>query len=422
MPEMRVTRRGFLGEALAAFGFAAAGGRTLFAAPKGWKPPKGAKLVFGALSDTHLRTDYTGLKAARTFPHKYLISALKYFRSQNVDAVVHCGDAAHRGQIRELEFHAEAWNNPEERARRILATDIASSWERVWGETYEPAWHREVKGYHFFGRHYGVAEGQIAQLVKEVEAKQGFRDGRRPFFVLSHIRPHAALNKAMAKFPEAISLFGHWHHSASNWNVIFDWGGAVAIQVPACLPKGWLPFAHDAYITKAKLEGGEREKIGVARQGYVFRLYDDMMAIERREFGEGGSLGTDWIMPLDACKIENGKVKPHPFSREELKKAIGEPQFREGAKLVVEGGKVKIPLADGNPKCRVYAYEVAVDGELRKAVYAAGGNMGIGHETNGGVTEVEIPNQDLPAAIAVTPLSSLGTRGRPITINRAHRL
>ena len=271
-----------------------------------------------------------------------------------------------------------------------------------------------------------MAEGQIAQLVKAVEAKQGFRDGRKPFFVLSHIRPHAALNRAMAKFPEAVSLFGHWHHSASNWNVIFDWGGAVAIQVPACLPKGWLPFAHDAYITKAKLEGGEREKIGVARQGYVFRLYDDMMAIERREFGEGGSLGTDWIMPLDACKIENGKVKPHPFSREELKKVIGEPQFREGAKLVVEGGKVKIPLADGNPKCRVYAYEVAVDGELRKAVYAAGGNMGIGHETNGGVTEVEIPNQDLPAgaaaAIAVTPLSSLGTRGRPITINRAHRL
>ncbi len=272
MPEMRVTRRGFLGEALAAFGFAAAGGRTLFAAPKGWKPPKGAKLVFGALSDTHLRTDYTGLKAARTFPHKYLISALEYFRSQNVDAVVHCGDAAHRGQIRELEFHAEAWNkvfpkglapdghrieklfvtgnheidgwqygndvgfkvervftDPEERARRILATDIASSWERVWGETYEPVWHKEVKGYHFFGRHYGAEERKIARLVK------------------------------------------------------------------------------------------------------------------------------------------------------------------------------------------------AVDGELRKAVYAAGGNMGIGHETNGGVTEVEIPNQDLSAgaaaAIAVTPLSSLGTRGRPITIN-----
>ena len=39
MPEMRVTRRGFLEETLAAFGFAAAGGRTLFAAPKGWKPP-----------------------------------------------------------------------------------------------------------------------------------------------------------------------------------------------------------------------------------------------------------------------------------------------------------------------------------------------------------------------------------------------
>ena len=497
---MDVSRLGFIKGIAASLGVGALGGGRVFAAPPGWKPPKGAKLVFGALSDTHLRTDYTGLKAARTFPHKYLISALEYFRSQNVDAVVHCGDAAHRGQIRELEFHAEAWNkvfpngcapdghrieklfvtgnheidgwqygndvgfkvervfkDPEERARRILATDIASSWKRVWGETYEPVWHKEVKGYHFFGRHYGAEERKIARLVKVIEKKQGFRDGRKPFFVLSHIRPHAALNRAMAKFPEAVSLFGHWHNSASNWNVIFDWNGAIAIQVPACLPKGWLPLAHDAYITKAKLEGGEREKIGVARHGYVFRLYDDMMAIERREFGEGGSLGEDWVMPL-------GSFSPHPFSKEELKKRIGVPQFRAGAKLeVVNVASVKmlpianvqsqlgtgnigidntgntdnivvnIPLADGNPKCRVYAYEVAIrqvaadnattgkSAEILKAVYAAGVNLGMGHEPNNGITTLEISRSELPEGgklvVSATPLTSIGTRGRPITAN-----
>ena len=187
------------------------------------------------------------------------------------------------------------------------------------------------------------------------------------------------------------------------------------------------------------------------------------MTIERREFGEGGSLGVDWVMPL-------GK-NPHPFSKDELKKVIGEPQFRKGAKLVVVGIKnnitnvknntakgaranspaesskveavasaeqkvvssccsgcfqsikINTPLADGNPDSRVYAYEVVVIGEagsrkLFKAVYAAGCNMGIGHETNGGVTTLEIAKDELPSGesltFAVRPLTSLGTSGRPI--------
>ena len=79
--------------------------------------------------------------------------------------------------------------------------------------------------------------------------------------------------------------------------------------------------------------------------------------------------------------------------------------------------------ADGNPDSRVYAYEVVVAGDegtrkLRKAVYAAGCNMGIGHEPNGGVTTLEIPKSELPPGktltIAVRPLTSLGTFGKPI--------
>ena len=77
----------------------------------------------------------------------------------------------------------------------------------------------------------------------------------------------------------------------------------------------------------------------------------------------------------------------------------------------------------GNPVSRVYAYEVVVIGEegsgkLFKAVYAAGCNMGIGHEPNKGVTTLEIPNSELPPGktlvIAARPLTSLGTSGRPI--------
>ena len=153
---------------------------------------------------------------------------------------------------------------------------------------------------------------------------------------------------------------------------------------------------------------------------------DDMLMIERREFSEGGSLGADWVMPFN---WETGK---HPFSKDELKKVIGEPQFGKSVKLKVEIAKsevgedvarILIPLADGNPDSRVYAYEVVVVGDegtpkLRKAVYAAGCNMGIGHEPNGGVTTLEIPKSELPSgktlAFAVRPLTSLGTSGKPI--------
>jgi hypothetical protein len=85
--------------------------------------------------------------------------------------------------------------------------------------------------------------------------------------------------------------------------------------------------------------------------------------------------------------------------------------------------RLRIPLANGNPDSRVYAYEVVVVGDegtpkLYKAVYAAGVNMGIGHEPNGGVTTLEIAKDELPPGqsltFAVRPLTSLGTSGRPI--------
>ncbi|MBQ6140556.1 MAG: metallophosphoesterase [Kiritimatiellae bacterium] len=502
---MDVSRLGFIKGIAASLGVGALGGGRVFAAPPGWKPPKGAKLVFGALSDTHLRTDYTGLKAARTFPHKYLISALEYFRSQNVDAVVHCGDAAHRGQIRELEFHAEAWNkvfpngcapdghrieklfvtgnheidgwqygndvgfkvervfkDPEERARRILATDIASSWKRVWGETYEPVWHKEVKGYHFFGRNHNVPKEELVSCLRrnaavfpEIKAKG------RPCFYMQHTRPLWDVRKLLRHLCRGcvpVSFFGHNHWSASSWNIIALYRGNVpCIQVPSCEPRGCGGLVGDAWITPAKIEKTPQTCKG--RQGYVVRVYDDMLVISRREFGAGGSLGEDWVMPF-------GAVSPHPFSKVGLKKAAGEPQFRAGAKLsvkleVVNVASVKmlpianiqsqletdnigidntgnagnivvnIPLANGNPKCRVYAYEVEIrpadsalatySPSVMKAVYAAGVNLGMGHEPNEGVTTLEIGRSELPKGgkfvVSVTPLTSIGTRGRPITAN-----
>ena len=451
---MKCSRREFFSGA-SAF---ALGARRLFAAPPGWKPSKKSILVLGVISDTHIRTMPTSGRIDREWSDKYLVKALTHFRDENVDAVVHCGDFAHLGQVEEMQAHADAWNrafpnnrapaghevvklfvsgnhelrgstyggkgmfvkrlypNPEERARHVLASDMAGNWERIWGEKYEPVWHKVVKGFHFFGMQWGVDDAAMADLV---DGTMGC-EPPKPFFVLRHDYPSSTLLARMKRHPNAVGFFGHLHYGIANWRKIFLAGGMPWIQVPSLHAHGYPGLREeDPWLTKLKIEGMEAAGSVRARQGMVIRLYDDMMVVERREFGEGGSLGADRVMPF-------GKYDPHPFSLMESKKVIGEPQFRAGAKLEVFLDTslrlcVKIPLADGNPDSRVYAYEVVVAGDvqkLHKVVYSAGCNMGIGHEPNGGVTELAIPKSDLPSGntltFSVCPITSLGTRGEPL--------
>ncbi len=456
---MKCSRREFFSGA-SAF---ALGARRLFAVPPGWKPSKKPILVLGVISDTHIRTMPTSGRIDREWSEKYLVKALTHFRDENVDAVVHCGDFAHLGQVEEMQAHADAWNrafpnnrapaghevvklfvvgnhelrgstyggkgmfvrrlypDPEERARHVLASDMAGNWQRIWGEKYEPVWHKVVKGFHFFGMQWGVDDKVMADLVDGTIGCEP----PRPFFVLRHDYPPSTLLARMKKHPNAVGLFGHLHYSITNWRKIFLADGMPWIQVPSLHAHGYPGLREeDPWLTKLKIEGMEAAGSVRARQGMVIRLYDDMMVVERREFGEGGSLGADRVMPF-------GKYDPHPFSLMESKKVIGEPQFRAGANLDVFLDRidkiedatnhkpvntvqedstslrlcVKIPLADGNP--------------MHKVVYAAGCNMGIGHEPNGGVTELLIPKSDLPSgntlAFSVCPITSLGTRGKPLS-------
>ena len=495
---MICSRREFFAGASA---FALGAGR-LFAAPPGWKPSKKPNLVLGVISDTHLRTMPTSGRIDVEWSDKYLARALGHFRDENVDAVVHCGDFAHLGQVEEMQAHADAWarafpNNrapaghevvklfvsgnhelrgstyggkgmfvrrlypdPEERSRHVLASDMAGNWERIWGERYELAGHKVVKGFHFFGAHWKADRMRMMRLVKDALSGDAADAAgpARPFFLLTHSRLMPPERNAIAAFKDrALAFFGHNHESSTNWNTIYyEPNTFPRIQVPPCISPDWdLKFRGEANVTKFPLLG--KEKAGRCRQGFLVEVYDDKVVIRRREFAEGGSLGPDWVMPLGEWEMESAKCKVgetgkkcHPFSKESLKKVIGEPQFRKGTKLevfldridkienaanhnsvnpvdpVLEDSAslrlcVKIPLADGNPDSRVYAYEVVVAGEgrkLHKAVYAAGCNMGIGHEPNGGVTELSIPKAELPPGdaltIAVRPITSLGTRGKPL--------
>ncbi len=460
-----MTRRDFFKEAFAVLGFTSLPGGFLFAAPEDWTPGKKPNLVFGVVSDTHLRTRHgSSGKPGHNWPDRYFVAALEYFKRRGVDAVVHCGDMAHRGQVEEMQFHANAWNrvfgpsggpvklfvtgnhdadgagygdfvaknypDPAERAKHVLATDMAANWERIWGEKYENVWHKEVKGYHFFGRNWGVDDAELARLVEETGKTVRLDDPARPFFFMTHRRPSPPLRKRVSAKRNAVSFFGHNHWSIANWNMAYLYYGRLpCFECASCEPRGCSALVGDDWITKAKLEGRDPANTGKGRQGYVVCMYDDMMVLERHDFSDGeASLGADWVMPL-------GKRNPHPLSKDELKKAIGEPQFRKGARMVFEKGsappclRVKIPRADGNPDSRVYAYEVEVSGEdadkkLLKAVYAAGCNMGIGHEPNHGTTTLVIPRSELPPGktltFTVTPLTSLGTRGCPLRRQERH--
>jgi len=467
---MGVTRLEFIKGALVSLGFGAFGGRRLFAAPLGWKHGGKPNLVFGVVSDTHLRTAWDGKSVDRNYTDKYFLAALRYFRSRNVDAVMHLGDMANNGQVEAMQFHADAWRkvfpmergadgrtvvrlfvtgnhdvegfkytkfieqlikDPVEREKHLLVTDMAAHWERIWGEPYEEAWHKVVNGYHFFGQHYPTEGFDVQKTASTVNACRGDKtlgDGARPVFLLTHRRPHlSSMDKAVRPLANTFGFHGHWHKTATDWNVIgLEKGRAFPrVQCPACHSSRGEAFPMMCKCGAGVSIHGGNWKAWRSRQGFVVRVYDDMLVIERHEFDNGvASVGPDWVMPL-------GK-NPHPFSKDELKKVIGEPQFSKSGKLRVESVKLEgtdeavrlsIPLADGNPDSRVYAYEIVVVGDegapkLHKAVYAAGCNMGIGHEPNGGVTTLEIAKDELPPGktltIAARPLSSLGTSGKAI--------
>lgn len=481
---MNPTRHDFLKGALAALGFSALPGG-LFAAPKGWKIKKKPHLVFGILSDTHLQSGWDGVTPHRGFPLTYVINAMKLFRSCNIDAFMHLGDMAHRGKNVEVQYHRDIfdkffprgvrssdksnvekllvvgnhelfgnavggtgawapniWKDPVERAKHVLCADLPRYWEQIWGEKYEECWHKEVNGYHFFGRHWETAEMKLAQFINS-KAEECSLKGTRPFFILSHARNHHQFRRSLKEFPNAVSFFGHWHCSNADWKTIYyDGWSFPEICCGACRNDGQNTLDANENVLRER-ETTDRKNFHInkvpSRQAMIVNVYDDMVVFERHEVGEGGKLGPDWVLPLS-------EFKPHPFTRNELKKVIGEPQFGKKAKLEVKLEKkvgvgernnsalelelktstvlrIKIPLADGNPASRVFAYDVVIVGEDRKArmfksVYFEGCNVAPGHEPNDGITEVEIPVAELPAGknltIAIRPISSLGTKGKSI--------
>jgi predicted phosphodiesterase len=464
-----ITRRWFCG-GLASFG--AAAGTRLFAA-QGAAAQPGARLKIGVLSDVHLKNPGDEV----TF-----LKALEYFRDSGADGVLIAGDIADTGRAFELKLCADSWykifpggkapdGRPVEQlfvygnhdidgwnwkgnAKRykddpeLKKTDAigfennrARVWEELFHEKYEPIWLKRVKGFAFIGAHWGNI--RIEEFMKE-HGKE--IDPSLPFFYTQHAHPRDTCfgswawgrddgrsTRALSPFPNAVAFSGHSHYTLTDERTV--WQGAFTSVNTASLK-----YASADYSLRENMPGnghgyrGEKRRhlmpnipTSNGRQGMLMSVFDDHIALERREFVTGQSLGDDWVLPLPCAESK-------PFAYAAHAKRRTAPEFAEGAAPKVEARRdekngelleIKFPAAQTRGRCRVFEYEITavlteddVDlVQLQRRVMA--NDFHLPETQDGAPGSCVIAAADLPRKgryrFDVRPLECFGLKGRAIS-------
>ena len=284
---MDISRRSFVGGALAAGVW---GGPQLAAAAAGAINCAPPRLRFGMMSDVHIGGKPDAVETTE--------KVLRWFASENVDAVLCAGDVAHSGLISELEKFAAVWykvfpggrapdgrkvelmistgnhdvdawggrwkNFTEEEmlAKRFCYKDNPEkTWQRLFGQKWEIIWRREVKGYTFIGSQWSSLKPPIEKYMKE--HAQEFASSK-PFFYCQHQAPRgtchgsysAALSgddlgetvRALSPFPNAVAFSGHSHCAISDERTV--WQGAFTSIGAGCIHEGSGGFGY-ANVTAA---------------------------------------------------------------------------------------------------------------------------------------------------------------------------
>jgi hypothetical protein len=430
MTQRNFTRRFFIGgtAALGAFG-----GCRFFRAGSSFRSGCAPRLRFGVVSDVHILWGHN----IDTFRH-----TLEYFRDNGADAVMICGDIVDLGVVGDLEAVAAAWEavfpgnrapdgrfvekvfvtgnhdwaghnygtavkrkfpDPETFAKNVLRTDLKGQWERIFKEPFEPVYIKDVKGYKFVGAHWvkndcnGRSENFNAG-IKDFYARHAKDfDPALPFFHAQHPHPkdtcygpwawgrdNGDSTAALSAFPNAVAFSGHSHYPLTDersvWQGAFTSIGTSSLRYSSATPEKWAAPGYDNY------SGGDEGKImkrlstSDGRQGMLVSVYDDAMAISRREFVTDCPLGDDWVIPLPAAESK-------PFAFAERAKRFDAPAFAPGACVVASrttgktrGSKKKpaetkeayelvFPAALPTPRARADEYELTFTGsDGRKAV------------------------------------------------------
>lgn len=288
---------------------------------RGIRPAEGEvpKLVLGLVSDTHIMMSYRGKGFSQRLNGTGFKQALECFREAKVDAVVHCGDWAHRGHIREMELSRDVWKSvfprdslpdgkkvaklfvtgnhdyfdvnekslqaykdPKVAKKKMLRSDMTNQWQRIWGmpfvdEGFKHCRHYEVKGYHFLAGHW--SEKDYSELVKFAKnlRQGGVLTDSKPIFVLTHSVLTASVRRYFSKnFRNSFNFFGHWHkpHSVDNYDVNHGGHGIKCVQIPCS------------------------RKDCPTRHGYIVKVYEKCIVYECWDFNAKRRILPDWIKPL----------------------------------------------------------------------------------------------------------------------------
>ena len=250
----------------------------------------------------------------------------------------------------------------------------ACVWEELFHEKFEPIWMKRVKGYAVIGAHWGNI--QIEDFMK-AHGKE--IDPSMPFFYTQHAHPRNTCfgswawgrddgrsTRALSPFPNAVAFSGHSHYTLTDERTV--WQGAFTSVNTASLK-----YASTDYALRENMPGnghgyrGEKRrhqmpnlKTSNGRQGMLMSVFDDHIALERREFVTDKSLGDDWVIPLPCAESK-------PFAYAAHAKRRTAPEFAAGA--TAKAVKVKdekrgelieitFPPARTQAKCRVFEYEV----------------------------------------------------------------
>ena len=356
---MDLSRRSFVGGALAAGVWGAAAGT---AAPHmesrhlggvGHDQRVPPRLRFGMMSDVHIGGKPDAVETTE--------KVLRWFASENVDAVLCAGDVAHSGLISELEKFAAVWykvfpggrapdgrkvelmistgnhdvdawggrwknfTEAEMLAKRFCYKDNPEkTWQRLFGQKWEIIWRREVKGYTFIGSQWSSLKPPIEKYMKE--HAQEFASSR-PFFYCQHQAPKgtchgsysAALSgddlgetvRALSPFPNAVAFSGHSHCAISDERTV--WQGAFTSIGAGCIHEGSGGFGyanvtaawHPSYRKKLMASLADPHPWGGDAKGggcELVEVFDDHLVVHRRSVVFGLPLGPAFVVPLPARK------------------------------------------------------------------------------------------------------------------------
>ena len=456
-----MTRRDFLSGMLASAGLSGCA----FARGAGGTP----RLSFGVVSDIHVTTP----ESTQRFRE-----ALRYFRCRGADAVMVAGDLSDWGLRSGFRYVKAAWE--EEMAGTGIVPlfitgnhdyegwwygdmtldmhvqgyseddalerhDMKKSWEEIFGEQFGPIRRRTVKGFDFISTEwYGAGqEGADDAIVAWLRDHPELARTGRPFFFFRHEplagtvssslgRPgNPTLTTALSAFPNCVAFTGHTHWALTDERSVWQ-GGFTALSVPALsytgFPKGYEngKGARNGTATCDMEPLPTRENLEEA-QGFFVTVYDDHIAVERRDFTLGVEAAAPWV-------ISCGSALSRPYAPDAQAERVGIPEFPCEARLTLRtmngalrNGQWAIFLALEFPSAtrtdgRAFDYEVRVVSEPDGSVVLVKRYLSAGFYKP---SAFEPPRQhlpfnamDLPESgryhLEVVPRNCCGGEGRPL--------